>query len=174
MQGSYLILKFHIIRLLFFALYSAKNLRDIQPLLCTSQQHPWQCCNWHRINLRSAHPASASPDHGSPAMIPEPEPEPEEPLADHPECSPGERDARESTELARLRRIYSRTSSHQRPGSSTASTKPTGLLARFIYVVKKFWKHQISITVAHKACRDHLGTDTKIFLVKCLQIKSAL
>jgi hypothetical protein len=113
-------------------------------------------------------------NHDSPAMIAEPEPEPEESLADHPEYSPGERDARESTELARLRRIYSHTSSHQRPGSSAASTKPTGLLERFIYGVKKFWKHQISITVAHKACRDHLGTHTKILFGEFLQIKSAL
>ena len=84
--------------------------------------------------------------------------EPDEPLPNSPtEDSPAERDAREATELARLRRNYSRASSYQQPGPSTASTKPTTFLERFTYGVSKFWRHQVSVTVPHDTCRDHLG-----------------
>ena len=65
--------------------------------------------------------------------------------------------AREATELARIRSNYTRTSSYRQAGSSTASAKPDGLLECFIYAVKVFWRRQISITVAHSTCRDHLG-----------------
>jgi len=67
-------------------------------------------------------------------------------------------DARESTELARLRRNYTRASSHQAPISSGIIAKPTTLCDRFIYAVKRFWKDQVSVTVPHASCRDHLGT----------------
>lgn len=70
-----------------------------------------------------------------------------------------DRDAREDTELARLRRNYSRVSSHRPQGSSTTSKKPSGPLERFTYVVSGFWRHQISITVEHRTCRDHLALE---------------
>lgn len=71
-------------------------------------------------------------------------------------ASEGE-NARESTELARLRRNYTRASSRA-PTSSIVITKPTTFFGCFIYAVRQFWKHQISITVPHNSCRDHLGT----------------
>jgi len=64
----------------------------------------------------------------------------------------------EATELARLRRNYSRASTYRQPGSSTPSKKPTTLLERFTYAVSKFWKRQVSVVVPHFSCRDHLGT----------------
>ena len=75
-------------------------------------------------------------------------------------------DARESTELARLRRNYSRASSSRPRTSSPASRPPTGLLERFTYSISKFWRHQISVTVTHASSRDHLGMKIKpsIFL----------
>lgn len=70
----------------------------------------------------------------------------------------GERgDTRESTELARLRRNYTRASSHP-PTSSIVVAKPTTFFNCFLYGVRQFWKHQISVTVPHHTCRDHLGT----------------
>jgi hypothetical protein len=74
-----------------------------------------------------------------------------------------DRDAREDTELARLRRNYSRASSHRPQGSSTTSKKPTGPLERLTYVVSRFWRHQVSITVEHSTCRDHLGMSCDSF-----------
>lgn len=66
---------------------------------------------------------------------------------------------RESTELARLRRNYTSASSRfHAPASSIATPKPTTLFGRFIYAVRQFWKHQVSVTVPHESCRDHLGT----------------
>ncbi len=65
--------------------------------------------------------------------------------------------AREATELARLRSNYSRASSYRQQGSSIASRKPEGLLECFIYNTKAFWRRQVSVTVAHSTCRDHLG-----------------
>lgn len=92
-------------------------------------------------------------DHDPQALIEEPD----ETLRNAPtEDSPAERDAREATELQKLRRQYSRASTfHQ--GSSIASKKPETLLERFTYGVSKFWRHQISVTVPHVTCRDHLG-----------------
>jgi len=71
--------------------------------------------------------------------------------------TPAGSDARESIALARVRGQYSRASSYHRPGSSTTSGKPTTLLERLTYPISKFWRRQISITVAHESCRDHLG-----------------
>ena len=90
--------------------------------------------------------------------------------SDPPESEPGERDARDATELARLRRNYSRASTLQRQ-ASTIPVKPTGHLERFMHLVKKFWGHQISITVAHKECRDHLGAKSLSFLAMILRFK---
>lgn len=67
-------------------------------------------------------------------------------------------DAQEDTALRRLRIQYSRASSSRQRGSGTAATKkPTTLLERFTYTVSTFWRRQISITVPHSTCRDHLG-----------------
>ncbi|CZT47046.1 uncharacterized protein RSE6_16079 [Rhynchosporium secalis] len=72
--------------------------------------------------------------------------------------SPGT-DAREATELARLRSNYTRATSYRQAGSSVASIKPDGFLERFSYTVRAFWRRQISITVAHETCRDHLALE---------------
>ena len=88
----------------------------------------------------------------------EPQPQP-----DYPECL-RERDAREDTELARLRRNYSRASSY--PSTGTVTRKPTIFPERFTHAARKFWRRQVSIVVAHSTCRDHLGTF-------CLQDASA-
>lgn len=77
---------------------------------------------------------------------------------DH-DFSPEETDAREDTQLARLRRQYSRATSHHQQGSAKTSRKPTTLLKRFKYSLFKFWRHQISIVVPHEACRDHLALE---------------
>ncbi|CZS99085.1 uncharacterized protein RAG0_07562 [Rhynchosporium agropyri] len=75
--------------------------------------------------------------------------------------SPGT-DAREATELARLRSNYTRATSYRQAGLSVASIKPDGFLERFSYTVRAFWRRQISITVAHETCRDHLGKPTDV------------
>lgn len=80
-----------------------------------------------------------------------------------PDVSPEERDAREATELARVRRQYSRASTSRLQGSSTTSHRPTSIRGRFRYSVTKFWKHQVSIVVPHDTCRDHLGMDFIVF-----------
>ncbi|KAK0123153.1 hypothetical protein ONS96_010155 [Cadophora gregata f. sp. sojae] len=67
-----------------------------------------------------------------------------------------DRSAREATELARIRSNYTRASSYHHAGSSTGSPKPDGLLERFNDTIRTFWRRQISITVAHSTCRDHL------------------
>jgi len=71
--------------------------------------------------------------------------------ADSPDTS-----AREATELARIRSNYTRASSYHHAGSSVGSSKPDGLLERFNYTIRVFWRRQISITVPHSTCRDHL------------------
>lgn len=75
-----------------------------------------------------------------------------------------ERDQLQATELAQVRSNYQRASSNRLQGTGNPnmpkrSTNPVALL---VYNVKKFWRHQISITVPHEACRDHLGTLEKI------------
>jgi hypothetical protein len=65
--------------------------------------------------------------------------------------------ALEATELARLRRNYSRASSYHTPSTSITTKKPTTVPERFTYSIRKFWRHQVSVTVEHKTCRDHLG-----------------
>ena len=94
--------------------------------------------------------------------------EPDEPRQGYPypvrPSGDTDRNAREDTELARLRRNYSRASSYRPQGSSTASKRPTTPLGRFTYTVSKFWRHQISITVEHSTCRDHLG----VFFRACI------
>jgi hypothetical protein len=95
----------------------------------------------------------------------EPEPEPEPLLVDPVRpSSDRNRDAREDTELARLRLNYSRASSYRAQSSSTRSKKPSNLLERFTYSILQYWRHQISITVEHSTCRDHLGTFLRFLL----------
>jgi len=74
--------------------------------------------------------------------------------ADSPDTS-----AREATELARIRSNYTRASSYHHAGSSVGSSKPDGLLERFNYTIRVFWRRQISITVPHSTCRDHLALE---------------
>jgi hypothetical protein len=105
--------------------------------------------------------------------MPEPGPEPDEPgpeSVDNPVRVSGDidrhRNAREDTELARLRRNYSRASSARLQGSSIASRsrKPSTLLERLTHIVSGFWRHQVSITVEHSTCRDHLGVFLRVLL----------
>jgi hypothetical protein len=70
-------------------------------------------------------------------------------------------DLLEATELSRIRTQYSRaTASYRRASGSTSQASPTGLW-RLRYAIWKFWRNQISVIVAHEACRDHLGTYCK-------------
>lgn len=62
----------------------------------------------------------------------------------------------EGTELARLRQHYSRASSY-RP--NTLTPKPSNTIGRLQYAVSQYWRHQISITVEHATCRDHLAVE---------------
>lgn len=78
---------------------------------------------------------------------------------ERPNVSPAERDQWESTELsvlAHTRQNYTRASSSHALGPG--STAPTGFIGQFTYSISKFWRHQISVTVDHVTCRDHLGT----------------
>jgi hypothetical protein len=68
-----------------------------------------------------------------------------------------ETDAREATELKHVRSNYQRASSSREQGSSTRSQKPTTLLERLVFGISRFYRHQISVTVPHDKCRDHLG-----------------
>ncbi|KAA8574761.1 hypothetical protein EYC84_004010 [Monilinia fructicola] len=77
---------------------------------------------------------------------------------ERPNVSPAERDQWESTELsvlAHTRQNYTRASSSHALGPG--STAPTGFIGQFTYSISKFWRHQISVTVDHVTCRDHLG-----------------
>ncbi|QSZ37464.1 hypothetical protein DSL72_008562 [Monilinia vaccinii-corymbosi] len=75
-----------------------------------------------------------------------------------PDLSPPERDSWESTELSELPHGRQK---HAHPSSPHAldppgNTAPTGLLGRLTYSISKFWRRQVSVTVDHAACRDHL------------------
>ncbi|KAB8304180.1 hypothetical protein EYC80_003599 [Monilinia laxa] len=77
-----------------------------------------------------------------------------------PSLSPAERDQWESTELSELahtKQNYTRASSSHALGPG--STAPTGFIGQFTYSISKFWKHQISVTVDHVTCRDHLALE---------------
>ncbi|EKD18441.1 hypothetical protein MBM_03434 [Drepanopeziza brunnea f. sp. 'multigermtubi' MB_m1] len=88
---------------------------------------------------------------------------PEEPHLAHitifPVRSSAHRNARESTELERIRTNYSRASSYHQRAFSTRSKRPESLLERFNYALRNFWRRQISIDVDHGACRDHLALE---------------
>lgn len=73
------------------------------------------------------------------------------------ERSPEHADALRAMELEPSRRHCSRASASQRSGPTTIARKPAHLLGRFKYTIKQAWKHQVSVTVEHSACRDHLG-----------------
>lgn len=74
---------------------------------------------------------------------------------------PMHEDERGNTELARLRRNYSRASTAHANSSlghdSTRTEKVTSLPRKLTAGCRKFWRHQVSITVDHQTCRDHLG-----------------
>ncbi len=119
-----------------------------------------------------------SSDHISPAPDdPNPVPDPDPDVHDHPMRVSGDSsidtNAREDTELARLRHNYSRASSYRPQDSSTTSKKPVTVLERIVYTVSSFWRHQISIKLEHSTCRDHLGKSYEFFChASILQIKS--
>jgi hypothetical protein len=84
-----------------------------------------------------------------------------------PEQPPTQDDSLESTELERIRKNYSRVSASRRSGhgSTVTARKPTTLVERFTYNVKKFWRYQVSVSVAHETSRDHLGMYPRIFFL---------
>jgi hypothetical protein len=92
-------------------------------------------------------------DHDHQAPTEEPEPEEPLPVFQAAECETvGDAPELEATELEQLRRNYTRASK-----STTISKKPSNPLQRFTYAIAKFWRHQVSVTVPHESCRDHLG-----------------
>jgi len=71
-------------------------------------------------------------------------------------------DAYEATELARIRtlyRQYSQASEARRQAAQPTPQRPQGFPARVIYDISNFWRHEISVTVDHKWCRDHLALE---------------
>lgn len=80
-------------------------------------------------------------------------------------------DAREqeATELAAVRRQYSRASSHRRPDQGRAEREPESSLGRLSFRIAQFWRRQVSIIVPHDSCRDHLGTAPSI-LSFCIRL----
>lgn len=84
-----------------------------------------------------------------------------------PELSSRERDQWESTELSdfvHIRRNYTNASSRRSSNAvGPGSTAPISLIGQLTYGVSKFWRHQVSVTVDHVACRDHLGTYHPLF-----------
>lgn len=80
------------------------------------------------------------------------------------------RGTRESTELTRLRTIYSRASTQHRQQALATLQKPSTFYGRIVYNIKKFWRNQISVTVHYETCRDHLGTKSfrKTYLLSSL------
>lgn len=84
--------------------------------------------------------------------------EPQSPITDEEFPDNQERDAREATELAYVRRNYSRVSSYrQQRSASSISLRPSTAFGRFKFAVTKFWRHQVTVTTPHDSCRDHLG-----------------
>ncbi|TEY49818.1 hypothetical protein BOTCAL_0283g00040 [Botryotinia calthae] len=82
--------------------------------------------------------------------------EPEDPL----ESPSRERDQWESTELSELEHIrqnYTQASSTHALGPG--STAPSGFFGQLAFNASKFWRHQISVTVDHVTCRDHLALE---------------
>lgn len=88
-------------------------------------------------------------DRDAPAQTAD-EPQPVLPAADARE--------REATELAAVRRQYSRASSYRQTGQGIRSREAETPLGHVAYNIAKFWSRQVSITVPHESCRDHLGT----------------
>ncbi|PQE23035.1 pf02656 domain containing protein [Rutstroemia sp. NJR-2017a WRK4] len=75
------------------------------------------------------------------------------------EVSSAERDLWESTELSQIRRNYTRASSTHALGPGPGSTAPARLFGKAGYSISKFWRHQVSVTVDHATCRDHLALE---------------
>lgn len=72
-------------------------------------------------------------------------------------------DAREqeATELAAVRRQYSRASSYRPEQGRERETEHA--LSRLAFRIAQFWRRQVSIIVPHDSCRDHLGTAPSLF-----------
>lgn len=77
------------------------------------------------------------------------------------ERPPTHENARGATELAQLRRNYSRASTR---ASAKLAERPATLPGKLIHEVQKFWRRQISITVDHHTCRDHLGMHRTVYM----------
>lgn len=147
------------------ALDSAKNLTGtgickgtVVNKSCTFTHCPHNPCRSHLIcSAQQRHSiAMAEISDRNPHALREQEVDDPLPEAET-EATPADRDAREATELARIRKAYTRASNHEQ-GSSASVKKPTSRLGSFTSGISKFWKHQISVTVPHATCRDHLGT----------------
>jgi hypothetical protein len=81
--------------------------------------------------------------------------------SDFESLDPTHEDERGNTELARLRRNYSRASTVHAINVSgddpTRAEKVISLPGKLTAACRRFWRHQISVTVDHHTCRDHLG-----------------
>ena len=72
------------------------------------------------------------------------------------EIGPNDREATELTSVAANHSESNPFDRHPPPASTTPQAK--GYLISFGTSVKSFWLRQVSPTVSHEACRDHLGT----------------
>ncbi|EPE24553.1 hypothetical protein GLAREA_08405 [Glarea lozoyensis ATCC 20868] len=83
--------------------------------------------------------------------------------SDFESLDPTHEDERGNTELARLRRNYSRASTAHATDilsdDPTRAEKVTSLPGKFTAACRSFWRHQISVTVDHRTCRDHLALE---------------
>ena len=67
-----------------------------------------------------------------------------------------EREATELTNVAAVEGEGISCNIHSAPASAVPQAK--GYFISFGIPVKSFWRRQVSPTVSHEACRDHLGT----------------
>lgn len=67
----------------------------------------------------------------------------------------------EAAELSHLRTLYSHTQTtptvSQRHSHDEPRHPPIPHWQNVLDPVRKFWSRQVSVTVPHEACRDHLG-----------------
>lgn len=73
-----------------------------------------------------------------------------------PDSFPFEAEARDSTELAEIRGNYTIASIRHSDASAAGSERLTKGLR---HQISTFWKRQISVTVDHVCCRDHLAVE---------------
>ena len=85
---------------------------------------------------------------------------------------PADRVASEDTELETLRRNYSRASAaHVRTNSISSKARPSSVVGRAKQRVWRFWSNQVSVTVPHEKCRDHLGETVSIYTLKSTTLR---